>query len=111
MQCRVASPGQAFNVVTARERHVAEVRVLTLEAGDPVVAPDAPDVLIHCLAGELAASGDLLAAGDSLLGPGPADPGAASQNSTVIVVALHPRARQLSPPAASVRRQLSPPAA
>ena len=88
VQCHVAAPGQAFNVISLRDRLAAELRVVALEAGDPIEAPDAPEVLIHCLAGELAAAGDLLLPGDSLLGPGPAEPGSASADSTAIVVAL-----------------------
>ena len=88
VRCRVPSPGHAFNVITDRQRHGAEVRVLRLEAGDPVEAPEAPEVVIYCVEGELAAVGDLIEPGDALLGPGPAAPGAAAQDSTIILVAI-----------------------
>jgi environmental stress-induced protein Ves len=89
-RCRVRSPGQAFNAIADRRQYRAEVIIRQLEAGDPVEAPDAPEVVIHCLSGELAAAGDELPAGDSLLGPGPASPGAAASDSTIIIVAIRP---------------------
>jgi len=90
-RCRVRSPGQAFNAIVDRRQHRAEVAVRQLEAGDAVEAPDAPEVVVYCIAGELAAAGEELGPGDSLLGPGPASPGAAASDATVIVVAVLPR--------------------
>jgi len=88
--CRVPAPGRAFNAIVDRRHYTADVVVLRLGAGDSVEAPDAPEVVVHCLAGELAASGEVLTAGDSLLGPGPATPGAAATDVTAIVVAIRP---------------------
>ena len=89
-RCTVPVPGQAFNVIADRRHERPEVSVLRLEAGDPVDAPDAPEVIIHCVSGELAVAGELLGPGDSLLGRGPASPGAAAQDSIAILVAMHP---------------------
>ncbi len=89
-QCRVPAPGRAFNAICDRRHHAIEVQVLHLRPGDPVEAPDAPDVVIHCLHGELAAAGERVLAGDSLLGPGPAMPGAAAEETTAILVAIRP---------------------
>lgn len=87
-RCRVPAPGRAFNAIVDRRQHAVDVAVLQLEAGDPLEAPHAPEVVVHCVAGELAASGEMLGPGDSLLGPGPASPGAAASDATVIVVAI-----------------------
>lgn len=87
---RVQAPGQAFNAIADRRHYVAEVKVLRLDAGDPVDTPDAPEVVIYCLAGELSTAGDLIEPGDSLLGPGPAAPAAAAKQATVLVVAVRP---------------------
>jgi len=89
-RCRVPAPGQVFNAVVDRRHYAADVAVLRLEAGDTIEAPDAPEVVVHCVSGELAAAGEVLAPGDSLLGPGPASPGAAAADATVIVVAIRP---------------------
>ncbi len=90
VRVRVRSPGRAFNAIVDRRHCAASLAVLRLEAGDPVEAPDAPETIIHLIEGQLAAAGELLAPGDSLLGPGPASPGAAAQDSTVIMVAIRP---------------------
>lgn len=90
--CRVPAPGRAFNAVVDRRHYTAEVVVLRLEAGDPIAAPDAPEVVIYCLNGELAAVGELLSPEDSVLGPGPASPGAAATDATAIMVAIRPSA-------------------
>ncbi len=87
---RISTPGRAFNVIVDRRTTRAEVQVLQLEAGDPVPAPDAPHVLLHCLRGRLAAVGELLGPGDSLLGAGPAAPGAAAEEGIALVVAIRP---------------------
>lgn len=87
---RVKRPIRAFLVVADRRQCRAEVRVLHLEAGDPVETPDAEEVLIHCLEGELSTAGDLIEAGDSLLGVGPAAPAAASTDALAILVAVRP---------------------
>ncbi len=89
-RCRVPAPGQAFNAICDRRHYAIAVEVLRLGAGDPVVAPDAPDVVVHCLQGELAAAGERVLAGDTLLGPGPATPGAAAADTTAILVAIRP---------------------
>ena len=89
-KCRVPSPGQALNAIFDRRHYSADVRVLRLEAGDAVEAPDAPEIVVYCAAGELAAAGEVLALGDSLLGPGPASPGAAAADATAILVAIRP---------------------
>ncbi len=87
---RVPGPARAFNVIANRRLHTAALQVLRLEAGDPVEAPDAPEVVVHCLEGELSTAGDLLQPGDSLLGPGPATPAAAASDVLAILVAIHP---------------------
>lgn len=86
----VDQPVRAFEVVADRRFYRAEVSLLRLEAGDPVQAPDAPEVLIHCLEGEISTAGDLIGPGDSLLGPGPAAPAAAGTDGVAIMVAVHP---------------------
>jgi len=70
------------------EKTSTHVCVTCRYAGDPIEAPDASEVMIHCLSGKLAAAGDLLEPGDSLLGPGPAEPGAAAPDSTIIAAML-----------------------
>ena len=90
VRCRVRAPGHAFNVITDRRHCTATLTILQLDAGDPVEVPDAPEILLYCLAGQLAAAGDLLAPGNSLLGPGAPSPAAASENSTVILVTIQP---------------------
>ncbi len=90
VRCRVNMPGQAFNAIADRRHCTATLTVLRLEAGDPVEVPDAPEIVIHCLHGKLAAAGDLLEPGDSLLGPGAPSPAAAAENSTVILVTIQP---------------------
>lgn len=85
---RIPAPGRAFNAIVDRRFHTVDVQVLRLEAGDAVAAPDAPHVVIHCLTGRIAAAGDLLSPGDSLLGAGPANPGAMAEDGVVIVVAI-----------------------
>lgn len=87
---RVRAPGRAFNTIADRRHYTVEVSVFQLEAGDPVETPDAPEVVIHCLTGELSTAGDLIEPGDSLLGPGPAAPAAAAKNATVIIAAIRP---------------------
>lgn len=86
---RIGAPGRAFNLIADRNHGRADAQVLRLEAGDPVPAPDAEEVVIHCVAGEVSTAGDLLEAGDSLLGPGPASPAAAATDALVIVAAIH----------------------
>ena len=86
---RIPAPGKAFNAIVDRRFYAVAVQVLRLEAGDPVEAPDAPHVVLHCLTGRIAAVGDLLGPGDSLLGAGPATPGAMAEDGVVIVVAIH----------------------
>src|SRR3954452_16003295 len=81
-RCRVPSPGRAFNAIVDRRHYSADVAILRLEAGDSVEAPAAAEVVIYCLSGELSAAGDALGPGDSLLGPGPASPGAAGAGTT-----------------------------
>jgi environmental stress-induced protein Ves len=89
--CRVHGAGRALNVIVDRRHCSAQVDVRRLEAGDAIEAPDAPEVVVHCVRGELGAAGELLAAEDSLLGPGPASPGAAAVDDTaVILVAIRP---------------------
>lgn len=87
---RVRAPGQAFNAIVDRRHYAAEVTVLRLEAGDSVEAPDAPEVVVYCSAGELSTAGDLIEPGDSLLGPGPATPAAAAKDSIAILAAIRP---------------------
>lgn len=82
---RVQAPGRAFNAIADRRHYMIEVKPLRLEVGDPVETPDAPEVVIHCLSGELSTAGDLIEPGDSLLGPGPAAPAAAAKDATVLL--------------------------
>ncbi len=63
-RCRVGGgTGRAFNVVTARGRHSAEVLVLRLAAGDPLPSGTA----VHCWSGELRSSDGSAGPGDTLL--------------------------------------------
>ena len=87
---RVQSPGRAFNVIADRRHYAVEVTSVRVEAGEPVAAPDAPEVVIHCLSGELSTAGDLIEPGDSLLGPGPGTPAAAAKDATVLLAAIRP---------------------
>lgn len=89
-RCRVTAPGRAFNAIADRRHAAASVEVLRLGAGDAVPAPEAPDVLVYCLSGAIAACGELLRPGDSLLGPGPALPGAAAEDGVAIIVGITP---------------------
>ena len=95
VRCRVRAPGRAFNAVADRRHFGIDVQVLHLAAGDPVIPPDTPDVIIHCLDGELAGSARVLE-GDSLMGAGPASPGAAAKPSVLLVVAIRPGAARPS---------------
>lgn len=90
---RVRSPGRAFNAIADNRHYLIEVQPHRLAAGDPVPAPDAPEVVIHCLAGELSTAGDLIEPGDSLLGPGPSAPAAAAKDATILLAAIRPVAR------------------
>src|SRR3954454_10464964 len=51
--CRVRSPGQALNAIVDRRHCTVQVGVLRLEAGDSIEAPDAPEVVVYCVDGEL----------------------------------------------------------
>lgn len=85
---RIPSPGRAFNALVDRRRFTVDVQVLRLAAGDPIHVPDAGVIVLHCLAGRIAAVGELLAAGDSIRGVGPADPAAAAEDSVAVLVAI-----------------------
>lgn len=90
-RCQVAARGQAFNAVADRRHYRTEVTVLRLQAADRVAAPDAPDVVVYCVSGELtAATGERVMPGDSLLGPGPGQPAIAAADGVAIVVAVRP---------------------
>ena len=84
----IPAPGRAFNVFVDRRYFAADVVVQRLEAGDRVVAPAASHALLYCLSGRIAAAGELLGPGDSLLGAGPAVPGAAAEDSIALVAAI-----------------------
>ncbi|GAC1345776.1 MAG: hypothetical protein NVSMB18_26180 [Acetobacteraceae bacterium] len=90
VRCRVTAPGRALNAIADRRHHAVEVTVLRLEAGDAIEAPDAPEVVVYCVSGELAAVGDVLRPGDSLFGPGPALPGAAACDAVALLVTIAP---------------------
>ena len=85
---RIPAPGRAFNVIVERDVAQARVTVLHLAAGDALEAPDAPHVLLYCVSGGLAVAGELLGPGDSILGAGPARPGAAAADGVAIVVEI-----------------------
>lgn len=85
---RIPAPGRAFNLVWDRRHHAGSVTVLHVAAADPVHAPDAPHVFLHCVSGRLAVAGELLGPGDTIHGTGPADPAAAAEDGIVIVVAV-----------------------
>lgn len=85
---RVPAPGRAFNLVFDRRRHAGSVTVLEVAAGEPIHAPAAAHVFLHCFVGRVAVAGELLGLGDTIHGSGPADPAAAAEDSVVIVVAI-----------------------
>ena len=90
-ESRVLAPGRAFNVVWERARFEADVQVLTLAAGDPLPIEPASNIVLYCHAGEVASAEGRLAAGDSLVGPGPATPATAVSDAVVIAVAIRGR--------------------
>ena len=87
---RLQVPGRALNAIADRRHYTVEVRPLRLEAGEPVATPDASEVVIHCLSGELSTAGDLIEPGDLLLGPGPATPAAAAKDAIVLLAIIRP---------------------
>ena len=87
-RARIPIPGRAFNLVWDRRRHHGTVAVLHVEPGTPIHAPAAAHVVLHCLTGLIAAAGELLGPGDSIVGPGPADPAAAAEPGIVLIAAI-----------------------
>ncbi len=84
---RIPAPGRAFNLVWDRRHHTGTVAILHFAPGDPIHAPDAPIVALHCLSGRIAAAGYLLTPGDTIIGPGPSDPAAAAAEDSIVIVA------------------------
>ena len=85
---RIGSPGRAFNVVWDRRSFRGAVEVGRLGAGDAVVVRFEGEVVIHCLEGRVAVAGELLGSGDSVVGRGVGEPGAAAEDSLVIVAGV-----------------------
>ena len=90
-QSRIPAPGRAFNAIVDRRHFQVDVAVDRPAAGDPVMAPNATHVVVHCLTGLLAIAGELLRPGDSITGTGPASPGSAAEDSIVLIVAIGDR--------------------
>lgn len=83
---RIPAPGQAFNAIVDRRYHRAEVTVLHPQPGEMLAPPQASHVVLHVLAGRMAAAGP----GDSLLGSGGSPPVKTSEGGVAILVAIHP---------------------
>ena len=84
-RCRISGEaGRAFNVVTARGRRRATVKVLRLASGAAVPQGD----VLHCCSGLLNAAAGQAGPGDSLLGA----PATAATASVVILVRIGPAA-------------------
>ena len=84
---RIPAPGRAFNVLVERGVMRAEVTVMPVVAGAVMDAPDAPDVVVHCLSGGLDVGGTSLGPGDSVMGAGPGHV-TATEDGVAIVVAV-----------------------
>ena len=69
VRCRLGgAPGRAFNVIAARGRQEAQVRVLRLAVGQRAGPPAEGVGLLHCWAGALIAGAGRMQAGDALIG-------------------------------------------
>lgn len=82
-QCRLGGQaGRAFNVITDAARHTADVQVLRLAAGTPVLR----GAVLHCCSGRLDTDGGSAGPGDSLLDV----EASAAEPSVVILVRIGP---------------------
>ena len=84
VECRLGgAPGRAFNVIAARGRCQAQVKVLRLAAGVWIKPPAEGTGLLHCWSGALAANDAEVQPGDTLIGA------AAAAAAPSVVIQVH----------------------
>ena len=88
---RVATPGQAFNLMWDRRAYAGQVTVRRLAPAEAVHPAGGEGLVlsaVHCRAGRLVTEGDSLAPGDTVIGPAAST---AAEASIALVVELRQR--------------------